>query len=281
MDQEVFNSVSSLFDGLLDSMTNMVDVKPLARIMLYGNPGAGKTVLGMKMAQSLRKDGQILYIDTAQGFTTLAMNERWQYLTENTKRLPFDGVRQLNVLAEAINSDERFNNFTVIVIDETNTVAERDLALVARLRVKEKKSSDPNEVSWPDRNISYNRVKEMITNLQDLNIHIIHLAHARIDKDSVNIEITQPSFGPSQVSPILAPLQLVGFVHTIEEKGKQLEYRIQCRESRQIIAKTQFDQLGKYATYDEVIEAVAAFSDGKVNTQSIVEFKDDIAIVVN
>jgi DNA polymerase III delta prime subunit len=137
---------SKLTEGLFDLMTDMSDTHPLLRAMLYGDSGVGKTVLAAQIAHKL--GGRWLYVDYAQGFTTLTINPRWKYLTENMKRMQYQGMSQFEPLRDAINSDDPRFQFNGIILDESSSMADQNLLTVVKGRASKEPTKDENEPQY-------------------------------------------------------------------------------------------------------------------------------------
>ena len=87
---------------VLSRMSDMesTEVDLLHRIMLYGPPGGGKTVLAMMTAQSLKTaGGRILYIDSKDGWVSLL---DWPKLQVDVTRFPYKSYADLPALASNI-----------------------------------------------------------------------------------------------------------------------------------------------------------------------------------
>lgn len=252
--------------ALLGSIVS-VDQAPKFRGLLYGDSGVGKTVLAMQMAQKLISGaGKILFIDSAEGYATLQVNDRWRPLTTNCDRMQYKGVAQLSALAEAIKEKHpSFTDYKVIILDQSSSMSDQDLVTVSRARtIADPLRDEPNENTWPDRNISYNRFREAINNLS-VGIHTIHLAHTGSQKDkATNIEFTKPSYGPSLYESICDPMHLVGYVTANIVDGTYLR-QVQVSPTRTVVAKTRIDGLKPKLSFEEVIEAVSRFATGTLS----------------
>lgn len=285
-------SKEEVLQELLGTMSDMDEATPYVRAMFYGDSGTGKTVLAMQTAQRLLSGtGKILFVDSSQGFATLAVNERWRPLTANATRMRYQGISQLSTLAQAIKAEVvgslggkpfNFGNVKVIILDESTDMSYQDLVFVSRYRTeKDKDRDEPNENTWPDRNISYNRYREVIVELNALNVHIIHTGHVDQKKDRTNIEITRPSFGPKLYESLIQPMHMVGFVSSSEEVGKYIR-RVRVQPTRTIIAKSRIDGLSGQVSFKDITEALGKFSEGKVaETEGIGEEEEFVGIEVD
>jgi len=195
------------YNALLDTMTDMSDSKPRFIGLLYGELGTGKTVLSARVANAI--GGRWLYIDTAEEFTTLLVNPRWQHLTKNLVRMRYVGASQLKAVAESINSKREGFNFDGVILDKSTSMADQEVIKVTRARAKDDPSKDPEEPKQPDTNVTTVIMKEAFQALIDTPCHVIHVASVRKDKDHRNIEVTGPGFMPKIGIAVTEPMQLV------------------------------------------------------------------------
>ena len=250
--------------ALLDTMSSGEDFVSKFRGMLYGPSGVGKTVLGMQLAKKLLSgSGKVLFIDTAQGFATLQLNDKWRHLITNTTRMQYKNLDQLKAVAKAIqNGAPNFTDYEVIVLDEGSSVAEQDLIQVSKYRTaQDPDRKEENENTWPDRNIMYNRYRDMYYTLSACDVHIITLSH-EVKDDKLNL--TRPSFGPKLYASIVEKMHVVGRVIASESNG-QYKRTVQVKPTRTIVAKTRLDDLNGLDTeisFDDLIDAVSRFNRG-------------------
>lgn len=85
----------------------------------YGGPGTGKTTAAVALAQKLRGDGRILYLDSADGFVSL---DNIPALKRNVDRIRVDDGADLAPLANAVRTRHaRFKPHTVVILDEISS----------------------------------------------------------------------------------------------------------------------------------------------------------------
>jgi len=273
-------------DGLRNLMEPLNESQPRFYGCLYGDLGAGKTVLTAMIAHKL--GGKWLYIDTAEEFTTLRINDRWRPLVTNMTRMTYDGLSQFEAIAEAIKGREPGFDFDGIIIDKSSQVSDRDLIRVTRTKqnLKSLVENDPDLPEWPHRNVAAVRFRDALDNLRKTRCHIIHVAGERYDKDKTNIEKVGPLFPRSIYNAIADPMQIVGHVVAdIVPKQDQENYirYVQIQPSIQVVAKSKIDKLGIKISFDDLVEGIGAFARGErslVNNDTLVPINDDDSIPV-
>jgi len=256
----------SLIDGLLDTMSDMEDASSVALLMLYGDSGVGKTVLGMQLAQTLSKK-KILYVDYAQGFTTLSINPKWKPLTKNVTRMQYKGLGQLDALADALlQGAEGFTDFDTLVLDESSSFLDAEVTrnfLAKTTSVKGRDFTDSEESTIYG--ASGRRFSSTMSKLHMTGCHVIHLAHKRTDKEN-SIVVTCPKYSGAPRSKLAQSLHLMGYV-TSEIKSLDGEDRllrtVQVQPTAAISAKTRIDGLPVKVSFDDLLKAVSEFSNGE------------------
>ena len=253
-------------DELATFMHAGEDFKSQFRGMVYGASGVGKTVLAMQMAQKLVPRGcKILFIDSAQGFATLQINQKWRDLTTNSIRMQYKNLDQLKAVAQALKEKAApFDNIRVVILDEGSSIAEQDLIAVSKYRTaKDSERDEPNENQWSDRNIMYNRYTDFYYELSAAPVHIITIAHET--KDEKGTIKTRPSFGPKLYGKVTEKMHLVGRVVATETNG-DYKRTVQVKPTRTIEAKTRIDSLNNLDTevsFQKILEAIEVFKGGE------------------
>lgn len=285
--------MSKYTEALKASMVEMNSVQPAAKIMIYGESGVGKTVAASEVAHAICPPGkQILYIDAVEGWVSLLNHPG---LTDNVKRMEYQGISQLEYLAEALPVDEFFQQFGVIVIDEFSTIAKFDLDTVLKARAKADPGKDVDVPTQPDYLANTERVRRAFMKLAKVNIHQIYLSHVREDKDEKQKTMTRPALMPKLSQTIREGLHVVAYMtateKTVDDKPVYVR-ALQTHPSRTIVAKSRVGGLGIHCTISTFNKVLVEWLKGNIETQevqdvvedkseSIVRSDDDPAIVVD
>jgi len=255
-----------LLNSLLDSMAPMEENSPMARVMLYGNSGVGKTVLALRVAQELINPGEkILYIDFREGFTTVAVNSMWTSLRKNVVRMRYTGLAQMTSLAMAMEAKvPAVADFKVLILDESSSMADREVSHVCQNRAKKDATKDPDEPKLPDMGVASTRYRNMVDSLESLPIHIIHVAHERVDKDDRSVTVTGPAFMPGLSGKLRENQQIVARVTATETDGGTIR-SCTVQPTMRVVAKTRIHGLPSEVTFDHLVDAVKAFTDKHID----------------
>lgn len=85
----------------------------------YGDKGTAKTTTMVALAQKIRGEGRILFIDSADGWVSL---DNIPSLKRNVTRLRVDDPRELMVISKALRTRAKgFEDFTVVILDEESS----------------------------------------------------------------------------------------------------------------------------------------------------------------
>lgn len=236
--------------NLLSRMTDLEhqDVDLLHRVMLYGPPGGGKTILSMALAQQLLSStGRILYIDSADGWVSLADPE-WEFLRENTDRFQFQSASDLAAAADAIAKRVKgFEHHEVVVVDEMSSMAEQILDQVMRERLGTKPGEIPEGTpDWTDYRPMGEIVRKSVEKFMQAGVHVILVAHSQDKTDARKVTKTMPSISPKLNEQIQKLMHVTGFV-SAEIKGTPADPQyirtVQAQPSGLISAKTRIGSL--------------------------------------
>lgn len=241
--------------ALLESMRNLEDEHPNAKIAVYGAQGTGKTVAAMKFAQAVTPPNKaIAYVDTKENWSSLMNHPE---LKRRVKRFQFENYEQVLVLAKALRrGDPPFDKFGAFVFDEHSTGIASDLAWIVRARAKQAevdndKFKDPFQPTQPDYLASQIRSNNLIDELMESDMHIFLLAHEKLDDDMV----TRPDMKPGAANDMQRALHGVYRTMTKELKDGTLYHYLQLQPVKRISAKNRIGGLGIYATVEDVIAA--------------------------
>lgn len=251
-----------ILDALENSIEDLGTIAPVAKLMLYGNSGAGKTVLGITIAQKItRQDKDIIYVDFKEGWVSLLNHD--PKLRSRVRRIVYKGFSQLEAIVDAIEIKHgSFANVGAIVLDEHTSMFQDDMELLTRTRAKSDKEKDPDTPTWPDMNTSGIRTRRNLNKLLSLKVHVILLCHERDDKDKKGVVVTGPAYLPKLSPRIREPLHFAGrCVADIAEGGQGGRYRrsVQCHPSRTIVAKSRIGGLEVFESHGKLVEKIAGW----------------------
>jgi len=264
--------------SVLGRMTDMdhQTVRKTLVAQLYGPFGSGKTVLSAALAQELKGDGNILWIDSSDGWVTL---EDFPELQENVTHFRYSEPLDVSILANAIQTKAKaklngetvdFSKFTVVVVDEMTSIHNETLARAQRERM----GLEPDEVveEVPDRkdyNLAANITKRNFSALHRIdNLHIILTGHERTQK--VGTREDDPyryflDYNPAAATALARDMHVIGYVTASDKrnpKTKLVEYSrtVQCAPTTYVQAKSRIGSLGLTETFDSFIDKVVTWT---------------------
>lgn len=230
MDQKVL-------DALMDTITPLVEEEAYAKVLIYGEAGTGKTVLGCNFGE------QVILVDSANGWVSLKNHPD---ILHKVQRIQYQGLSQLDALADAI--VEGKIECETLVIDEMSSIAVLDLDTVLKARSKKDASKDPNVPTQPDFFANTERVRRVVAKLLSLPCNVVLLSHVREDKDERTGKVmTRPAFTPKTRGTIVQQCHIVGYLtaNEIRKGDDDTEYlrRLQVQPTATITAKTRIGGL--------------------------------------
>lgn len=225
-------------DALLDTVTPMVELKPYARALIYGDYGTGKTIMGCDYGE------EVIMVDSANGWVSL-QNHPSVY-KKVKQRFQYKGLSQLDALSDAI-LEGKIETET-LVLDELSSMAVLDLDVVLRARSAKDSTKDPDVATQPDYGANTERVRRTAARLLTLPCNVVLLAHVREDKDERTGRIyTRPAFTPKMRGTIIKDCHIVGYLtaNEIGSDGSTPQYlrRLQVHPTASITAKTRIGDL--------------------------------------
>lgn len=242
-----------VLDALMDAFIDSSNLT--AKVLLYGDPGAGKTVLGATIGK------KVLFVAAdPEGYQSL-INHPELGLGTRIKPMEYKGISQLEFLADAvIEGAKPFSEFDTINLDTLSHISGMDLDLVLKTNIA-KKGYVGGNTSLENMKFSYEkdmfgvynqnalRVKGALQKLFSANVNIVCTAHSYSRKiRATDTERTEPYFPPAVLAAINANISLMGYM-TANEAGLDgdgsMKYhrQIQYYPTRTIMAKTRIGGL--------------------------------------
>lgn len=229
-------------DSLLAKMTDMdsQSIRTDFLGMLYGPSGTGKTTLAMLLAQKLKGDGKILYLDSSDGWVSL---RNIPALMKDTSRFGIESSAELPALANALLGRQKgYEDFSVVVIDEISSIANEVLEAVVR-----EATGTPADQELPEiegrHYLPMTRIMSSIVGQfhKVPNLHVILVAHDREKVDHRKVTVITPSFSPLLLKELQRRMHVTAYV-TAEAKNVagELTYvrEVQSQPTKLVEAKS-------------------------------------------
>lgn len=211
--------------------------------LIYGPIGSGKTILSMGLAQALADGGEILYLDSADGWVSL---KEFPSLLENARRLRFQSLGDVAAIGEGLQRRMKgFENVKVVVIDEGSSIANEVLYDVVRDKHGVGKDAILPEIEGKDYGPMGQLYMAALNRIQSTEgVHLIVVAHDAQRKDHRNVELTYPDFSPKLRKEVTKIMHVVGYVSSqIRGAGANTNYvrEVQCQPTALVAAKARFE----------------------------------------
>lgn len=213
--------------SVTDRIKPLTEWTPYRKVLLYGDPGVGKTVF------AARAPGALI-IDSERGTLSLF----------NHPELHTIPVLQLKTYKEL---EELYLELKSGAMPEVETLVFDSVSELQKMHLDEhmKMASANNEnknryvPAQQDYNYNTNYLRRLIIDYADLERNIVFTAHVIEDKDeSTGAIVARPNLTPSLANALQRRMDVVGYL-TMETDAKGEDKRkLQCKGSRRVWAKT-------------------------------------------
>lgn len=226
--------------------------------MIYSDPGAGKTILGSKLAKLICGNGKVLHLDSHQGFVSL-QEKQWENLRKGIVTRRIDDPKDLAALGDAfLNKHRKVAPFSVVILDELSAWVK----IIAMDYVRAKNHTGPDDllpaIEGSDWNPIGYIVADILGRFMRAGVHVIVLAHSREKGDRDG--------GSKKYSPNFTPLMNIdiqGIMHqttllTSRIAGRnQYERELYTRPTASIQAKTRVEGMPAKPTEKQFLQLTA------------------------
>jgi hypothetical protein len=271
-----------IIEALKAKRENLSDKHSNLKALIYGESGFGKTVETMKIAQAITPTGKTIeFIDFLEGWVALKNHAG---LTDRTNRQQYEGLIQLEFLAEAIAAKiPGFDTIGTVVLDEISAMAKADLDVVLKARAKQDASKDPNVPTQPDFYANTERMRRAVTGLLQLDINVLFVAHIREDKLSNGIVVQRPALMPAFSETFRQMMHLVTNLSAVQlpQEDGTLEYKrsFQVHPTRSVSAKTRVGGLPVVVTSEQLITAITQWMKGERKSEDVLDNGENLNVL--
>lgn len=218
--------------------SQLTDSNFRARPLLFGDPGAGKTDLGIKMANTLGDRICLVYSDS--NWTTIL---KYPEIARKVDLQAFRGLSTINTFLDARDAGiEPYCSYDVLQWDTVSTGADVTLRnLVSRRKFKDQLAQDM-EARGHYRLLEL-YLKELCDRLTKSDLHIIYTAHLRYPTEN-DIKTGKTSLRPAMPEASFRVLaqhcNMIGYLHKQQSGGDRL---IQLSGTETVVAKCQIPNI--------------------------------------
>lgn len=237
-------------DSILNRIKPIHESPPYLKVLLYGEPGVGKTIWAAGAPKPI-------FLDSEYGTRSLLNHPEFA-------RIPVLPVAAFNDVddffweAKAGNIDAE-----TYVIDSFSELQRRSMDEIMDKNAMQDKSRSLYLPFMQDYKINTEVMRRLITSFRDLDANLIITAHALVDKDEgTGALMVRPMVTPKLAQTLHGIFDLVGYM-TLEEgdsKTKDVRY-LQVMPTRRVVAKTRIGGLPpiiKDPTFKILLDAMEA-----------------------
>lgn len=243
--------------ALLDNKFDPAEYTPFFKALLYGDPGAGKTVLAHTVGEKI-----LTIAADAAGWESLKNHPELGLYTGRIELLRYRGKVTLDLAYEAlVEKAKGFENFDTLIIDTANHIGTLDLDRVTSVRIDKKggvaeKASEVNSKFDFERDMYgvYNentfRLRTAFLKLFDLPMNVIATAHATQREGSTKgiRDVTYPDLTPKVFASLNGSSSLVAYLTAtanVHQRENRVSYDrvIQVHPTYAVRAKTRIGGL--------------------------------------
>lgn len=240
-------TLAQLKARMQDMETEVIDKTFFA--LLYGGFGTGKTTLVAGIAQKLRGNGRILYLDSAENFASL---ENIPSLMRNMDRIQVKDPKDLmSIAAELKKRKAPFDSHTVLLLDEVDAWFEVILHSYVREVTGTLPSEDLPEIEGKMYAAPTQAFLNVINAFKGIdNLHIVMVAHDQQRGKEPKI-FTAPSLPPKLMKGLNEKVHVVGLVEAAIGRDGYVR-TLQVNPSKQVVAKTRIGNLPVKVDFKDV-----------------------------
>jgi hypothetical protein len=225
-------------------------------IVLWGIPGAGKTILASKIG------GKSLILYAESGINAL---HEWPELLANTKTVKYTGLSDIRKAAERHASGQ--STFDTLILDTFTSIQDKEMREYMNPNHRKYKAfadrQHPDMPSWSDYGLSKSTWRPIIQFLaaqNDFNVILnCHVQGPGVDKNG-NIkpgEVTRPALPQKIWELVNADANVVAYVAVTEDKNtKKLQRVVRVRPTDKVAGKTQIKGMPSVMTDDDFVERI-------------------------
>jgi phage nucleotide-binding protein len=216
--------VDAVLEKLLSRITQPEVVSNNLKVMIYGEPGTGKTTF----AGSAGAVGPTLIIDVERGSRTLVGQP-------NVDVMEYVSIEQVEATIRYLRDDDSaFAKYDTIVFDSLSEMQRR--LIDAQLTAASKSVGMPvYKADWDIYNINTQRLRSLMSAFRDIPKNLIVTSQARLDKEeATGIMSWRPDLTPKLAATVAGLFDVVGYLR-IDSKGQRV---LQVQPSKTVLAKT-------------------------------------------
>lgn len=209
------SSGNEILDALLDRIEPITKGKTKLKMLIYSDPGAGKTTFAGQIPNSL-------IIDSEEG--TQSILNHPELMAEGVARLPYKTFEGLELAVEEFHkAPAQLSRFSTISIDSLSNLHKRGLAEVTEREWKRNPTLNNRYVAETEHHTENNEhIRRLVQSLCDLDLNLVMTAHARTIEPKGLPSRTFPDFSEKLANTIAGMMDIVCYMYKAEVEGKEV-----------------------------------------------------------
>lgn len=214
-------------------LASVGDVPPLINLMVYGDPGVGKTVLGGS-ASAVEALAPVLFVDVEGG--TLSLRERFP----DVKVVRVKSFNDLGQVHAELKKPS--NPFRTVVLDSITEIQKFGMYEIMRRAIDNDPDRDPDLPGIGEWGKNTEQIRRLIRAFRDLPVNTIFLALAQTNTDKRNNTLTKPALSAKLSNEVAGFLDIVCYMYkkTVDDEVKRV---LLTAGTDEFIAKDRTDRL--------------------------------------
>jgi hypothetical protein len=227
-------------------------------MLIYGEPGAGKTTLAGSAAE-LTNMRDVLLLDVEAGDLSLATAGRdidviriteyrtvarvHEYLKRHCQLRDADDTEALQSLQKRFHQEdlEHVRRYRTVVIDSISEVQKLVMYQLTGVRIGERALDlEPETPQFKEWGQNAEMIRFMVRTFRDLPMHVIFIAQAQIVEDQYKQQIRRPSLPGKLAHEVQGFLDVVGFMQAVPGDEGRMERRLYIQPGKTFQAKNRF-----------------------------------------
>jgi phage nucleotide-binding protein len=204
----------SVLEQLLTRIEPITESKTKLKLMIYSDPGAGKTTLTGQIPNNL-------IIDAEEG--TQSILNHPELMAKGVARLPYKTFGGLELAVEEFHKgQDALKQFETISIDSLSNLHKRGLAEVVEREWKKAPTLKNRYVAETEQHTENNEhIRRLVQSLCDLPLNLVLTAHSRTIEPKDQAARTFPDFSEKLANTIAGMMDIVGYMFFAQVEGKQ------------------------------------------------------------
>ena len=187
-------------------VTTVADKLTYINLLLYGDPGVGKTVLAAS-ADAVPEMRPVIFIDVEGG--TFSVREKYP----DVKVVRVQTWNDMQSAYDALYSGD--HDYKTVVLDSITEIQKFSMYNIMEFLVKKEPDRDPDIPSMREWGKNIEQIRKLVRAFRDLPMHTVVTALAKTDKDTKTGAMkTTPSLSGKLANEVAAFLDIVGYQYT-------------------------------------------------------------------